>query len=96
MKKTVIFLLITILLVTLMVPTFAGQVDKCPDCSGNLYSIKVSHRIVSVPTYIPLLLQGYKNYYVETTTISCSNGTHVHQTRTYIDTTLYPRDATLA
>ena len=37
MKKTVALLLMTILMISLIVPAFAKPVAKCPECNGEYY-----------------------------------------------------------
>ena len=99
MKKVVALFLVSILLVTLMAPAFAGPVEKCLDCSGALISISTDYRIESVPKIgfvgiMPAII--YAIYEVKTTTVVCTNGSHTHVQRTFVRHDTKPASGTIA
>ena len=91
MKKVIAFLLVSVLLVTLMVPAFAGPVEMCPDCSGALIKMYITYRQEShrVNLFLGCI---YAIEGVETTTIVCTNTVHKHVKRTFIKYSTDPND----
>ncbi|QUA53426.1 hypothetical protein [Aristaeella lactis] len=82
MKKVVALLLVSILLVTLMVPAFAGPVEMCPDCSGALERTWSTTRVESKSVFVfigIIPIPMYAVYEVETTYFVCSNTVHKHE-----------------
>ena len=91
MKKVIAFLLVSVLLVTLMAPAFAGPVEMCPDCSGALISMTTSGYYDNVKLS-SFFCPFYLVYYVQTTTIVCTNNVHKHTTRVFIKRSTEPFD----